>query len=364
MRFFRTFVSVFAVAALAACGGGSGGTVPQAGSDPGTRAPSGSTVAFQSVSLWVSYDPPQVNAFSTNGSGPVTPAKTLPSFPWSNSPGAPVPGIVDIAIAPDGTQYLLENRSATGGGPGWRLFAVAPGDNQPENTYGDDVDFPFAVGLGGDGIQVGYSDTNGVTTIATFAYAASNSPPIRTLQTTGTVLGFAEATDGYLYVLRTNHVDVYDQYSNGCCPVAEHQSASPRRTRDDKLEAVRGRAEQQHLRRRPARQQRDVRERVSAGVGQGVPAHRTAARGLRRVRLPGDHRRRAQPALRRDERAVLPVRARRAGRGRAAAPHDRFDASTPAVDGGRTEAVAVYTPVGTFRTLSFVPSYSARRCRR
>ena len=218
MRFFRTSIYAFAVVALTACGGG-GGAVPQAGNDPGTRAPSGSTVAYESASLWVSYDPPQVNAFSTNGNGPVTPAKTLPSFPWSNSPGAPVPGIVDIAIAPDGTQYLLENRSSTGGGPGWRLFAVAPGDNQPENTYGDDVDFPFAVGLGGDGIQVGYSDTNGVTTIATFAYAASNSPPIRTLQTTGTVLGFAEATDGYLYVLRPNHVDVYDQFSNGSSPV-------------------------------------------------------------------------------------------------------------------------------------------------
>lgn len=215
MRFFRTFISALSVVALAACGGGSGGgALPSAG-DPGTRAPSGSTVAFENATLWVGYEQ-QISAFSTNGNGAVTPAKTYAAFRWSNSIAAPFPGIVDVAIAPDGTQYLLENRSAAEGGPGWRLYAVAPGDNQPENTYGDDVNTPIAVGLGGDGIQVAYSDNStGATTIATFPYAASNAPPLRTLQLTGQVMGFNEATNGYLYVLRPNHVDVYDQFATG-----------------------------------------------------------------------------------------------------------------------------------------------------
>jgi hypothetical protein len=217
MRIFRTFTSVCALAALAACGGGSGGTVP-ATNDPGTRAPSGSTVAFEKTTLWVGYQL-QANAFSTNGNGPVTPEKTLPAFRWSSSIGAPFPAIIDVAIAPDGTQYLLENRSATGGGPGWRLYAVAPGSTEVENTYGDDVDFPFALGLGGDGIHVGYRDSNGVATIATYPYAASNAPPMRTFVSTTPVLGFAEGNDGHLYVARPGRVDVYDPTSTGCCPI-------------------------------------------------------------------------------------------------------------------------------------------------
>ncbi|MDQ6925306.1 MAG: hypothetical protein M3154_03620 [Candidatus Eremiobacteraeota bacterium] len=218
MRSFRTFLYAFAVVALAACGGGSGGGALPPASDPGTRDPSGSSVAFENTTLWVGYQQ-QVNAFSTKGNGPVTPAKTLPSFRWSNSIAAPVPGIVDVAIAPDGTQWLLENRSAAEGGPGWRLFAVAPGDNQPENTYGDDVTFPFALGLAGDGVMVGYRDSNGVTTIATYPYAANNAPPLRTFRSTGRVLGFAEGNDGHLYVARPNGVDVYDPTSNGCCAI-------------------------------------------------------------------------------------------------------------------------------------------------
>lgn len=217
MRSFRTFFCALAVVALAACGG-SGSTLTPAANDPGTRGPSGSTVAFQKDTLWVAYQT-QVNAFSTNGNGPVTPAKTLGSFRWTSSIAAPIPAVIDVAIAPDGTQWVLENRSAATGGPGWRLFAVAPGDTQPENVYGDDVNSPFALGLGGDGIMVGYRDANGVTTIATYPYAANMAPPIRTFTSTSAVLGFAEGGDGNIYVARSNRVDVYGPTSNGCCPI-------------------------------------------------------------------------------------------------------------------------------------------------
>jgi streptogramin lyase len=215
MRSFRTFLCAFAVATLAACGGGPGSSsLAPAGYDPGTRAPSGSSVAFEKATLWVGYEQ-QLSAFSTNGNGAVTPQESLSSFRWSTSGAAPVPGIVDVAIAPDGTQWLLENRSAAEGGPGWRLDAVAPGSTEVENTYGDDVNFPFAVGLAGDGIMVGYTDSNGITTIATYPYAASNAPPIRTFRTQAKVRGFYEGNDGHLYVARTNKIDVYRPDSNG-----------------------------------------------------------------------------------------------------------------------------------------------------
>jgi len=216
MRSFRTSLYALAVVALAACGG-SGGTLPTA-VDPGTRTPSGSTVAFQKTTLWVGYQT-QVNAFSTDGNGAVTRQKTLGSFSWPGSIAAPVPGIVDVAIAPDGTQWILENRSAATGGPGWRLFAVAPGDTQPENVYGDDVNMPFALGLGGDGVMVGYRGSNGTATIATYPYAANMAPPLRTWQSASQVLGFAEGGDGNIYVARANRVDVYGPTSNGCCPI-------------------------------------------------------------------------------------------------------------------------------------------------
>jgi hypothetical protein len=218
MRSFRTLLYALAVVALAACGGGSGSALTPASNDPGPRGPSGSTVAFQKATLWVGYQT-QVNAFSTDGNGPVTPQKSLGSFSWPGSIAAPVPGIVDVAIAPDGTQWILENRSAATGGPGWRLFAVAPGDSQPENVYGDDVNMPFALGLGGDGVMVGYRGSNGVATIATYPYAANMAPPLRTFQSTSQVLGFAEGGDGNIYVARPNRVDVYGPTSNGCCPI-------------------------------------------------------------------------------------------------------------------------------------------------
>jgi hypothetical protein len=214
MRSFRTFLfTAVAVVALAACGSG-GGTLPP--SDSGSIDPSGSSVAFEKATLWVAYGGGPIKAFPTNGNGPVTAEKTLPSFRWSQTPD--IPGIVDVAIAPDGTQWVLENRSFALGGRGWRLFAVAPGDSQPENVYGDDVNYPFALGLAADGIMVGLSTANG-DTIATYPYAASNAPAMRTFTSTDRILGFAESNDGHLYVSRPNRVDVYDATSTGCCPI-------------------------------------------------------------------------------------------------------------------------------------------------
>jgi hypothetical protein len=229
MSSFRTFLYALAVAALAACGGGSVAGLPPAASDLGTRAPSGSTIVFEKRTLWVAYAN-QVNAFSTGGSGAVTPQQTLGSLPWYDSSGVPIPGspgIVDVAVAPDGTRWVLENRDAFLGGPGWRLYAVAPGDTQPENTYGDDVNRPFALALGGDGPSVAYRSSDGTTTIATYAYAASNSAPVRTLHLTGQVLGYAAGNDGHFYVARPNAFDVYRPIPNGWALVRSIPTTTP-----------------------------------------------------------------------------------------------------------------------------------------
>lgn len=213
MRSFRTFLYALAVVALAACGGGgsAGALPPAAVSDPGTRDPSGSTVAFEKRTLWVSYGQ-AINTFSTDVGGPVTPLKRSGPFPWYNAQGVPIPalpGVVDLAIAPDGTRWLLESRDEFLGGSGWRLYAVAAHDNLPENTYGDDINRPFAFVLGGDGVMIGYSGASG-TTIVEYPYAASSKvPPLRTLNLTGSVRGFAAGNDGRYYVLRPNSIGVY-----------------------------------------------------------------------------------------------------------------------------------------------------------
>ncbi len=217
MSTFRTFLYALAVVALAACGSGSAGGLAPAVGDLGTRDPHGSSVAFEKRTLWVDYGT-QVNAFSTDGNGAVTPQKTLGSYPWYNAHGVPIPGlpgIVDVAIAPDGTRWVLENRDALQGGPGWRLYAIAPSDTQPENTYGDDVNKPFALAVGGDGMVVGYRSSDGTTTIATYPYAASNAPALRTLQIAGPVLGFAAGNDGLFDVVRPGSFDAYRPVSTG-----------------------------------------------------------------------------------------------------------------------------------------------------
>jgi hypothetical protein len=219
MRPFRTFFCALIVVALAACGGRSGSSsLAPTGYDPGTRDASGSTVAFEKATLWVADDT-LVSAYSTNDSGTPTPLQLLGSFAWTDKKGQPIPGIVDIAIAPDGTKWELENRDFAQGGPGWRLNAVAPHDTYPpENTYGDDVNRPFQLALAGDGVMVGYVNAvTGVEIIATYPYAANFVRPIRKFKTTG-MYAFASGNDGHLYVARSNEFDVYAPDSDGCCP--------------------------------------------------------------------------------------------------------------------------------------------------
>ncbi len=226
MRFFRTILSALTVVALAACGGGSGGgAVLPGGTDPGTRGAGGSTVAFQKDTLWVAYET-SVHAFSTDSNGPVTPLKSLGSFPWNGNRAFGIPGIVDIAVAPDGTQWELENRDFAEGGRGWRLNAVAPGAaTLPENTDGDDNSYPFAFALAGDGVMVGYN--NGSDVIATYPYGASNAQPLRTFTGTSRIYGFASGNDGHLYVARPTGFEVYDPTSTGCCPIRTITTNAP-----------------------------------------------------------------------------------------------------------------------------------------
>ena len=215
MQLYRTFFAALAVGVLAACGGGGGGgsAVPAAAIDPGTRGSGGSTVAFQKDTLWVAYET-RVNAFSTDSNGPVTPLKTLGSFPWNGNAAFGIPGIVDFAAAPDGTLWELENHDFALGGRGWRLNAVAPGATLPENTDGDDNSYPFAFALAGDGVMVGYDNT-----IATYPYGASNAQPLRTFTSATRIYGFASGNDGHLYVARPYGFEVYDPTSTGCCPI-------------------------------------------------------------------------------------------------------------------------------------------------
>jgi hypothetical protein len=222
MRPLRTFFYALAVAALAACGGGSGSSsLAPAGYDPGTRDPRGSTVAFEKATLWVA-DQTLSTAYSTNDSGTPTPLQYFGPVSWLDKKAQPIPGIVDIAIAPDGTKWELENRDFAEGGPGWRLNAFAPHDthNYPaENTYGDDVSSPFQLALAGDGVMVGYvKPLTQTQIIATYPYAANFVPPIRKFKTTG-MYAFASGNNGHLYVARSNEFDVYAPDSDGCCPL-------------------------------------------------------------------------------------------------------------------------------------------------
>ena len=226
MRFIRTFFSALAVAALAACGGGSGGALPTAATDPGMRDPSGSTVAFQDQTLWVAYDL-TAHAFSTDANGTVTPLATLGPFEWTNPRTASIPAIVDVAIAPDGTQWELENRDFALGGTGWRLNAVARRATTSENVEGANTDYPFAVALAGDGVMVGFRSATSNATIATYPYGKSNVAPIRTWQTTAPIISFASGNDGHFYVARTGGFDVYNPTSTGCCPVRSITTDTP-----------------------------------------------------------------------------------------------------------------------------------------
>ncbi len=224
MRSVRACFFALGLLTLAACGGGSSGSgpLPPAASDAGVREPSGSTVVFEHSTLWVGYEL-GINAYPTEANGPVTALKHLGDIPWHfiNGHAFPeFPGIVDLAVAPDGTKWVLENYDAFMGGVGWRLFAIGPGDTTPENVEGDDTSYPISVALGDDGVFVASSSRDGRSwTIAEYPYGASNAQPIRSIQTTSQVVGMAIGNEGHLYVARPSSVDVYGTTAGGCCPL-------------------------------------------------------------------------------------------------------------------------------------------------
>jgi hypothetical protein len=225
MSSFRAFLYALAVVALAACGGGGVSSsaavsvLPSAArADSDMRDPNGSSVAFEKATLWVGYSNPRINVFSTDGNGAVTPQWTVGYISWTPT-ATSIPAIVDVAIAPDGTQWILENRDFALGGSGWRLFAIARGSKTPEYVNGDDFHSPSRLGLAGDGVMVGLSDQNGARTIATYPYALSNAPATRVFEGTSSMGAFAEGNDGNLYVGRSDGYDVYRPDSTGCCPI-------------------------------------------------------------------------------------------------------------------------------------------------
>jgi hypothetical protein len=222
MRPIRTFLCALGLAALSACGGGgsSGGAVP-AGSAPGGIDPNGSTVSFQSGSLWVASEV-VINKYSTDADGAATPLVSLGGFPWYGEFGS-IPGPYDLAVAPDGTLWaLLGNNQLLGSGR-WEVLAYAPGETQganPENHYhGDGI--PFAFGLGGDGVLMEtFPFPDGSSTISTYPYAATEAPPIRTFAVSpGHRAGFVFGYNSRIYLATSNGFESYRADSNGCCPV-------------------------------------------------------------------------------------------------------------------------------------------------
>ncbi len=232
MRSFRTLLWTLAVVVLSACGGGSGSAVP-ATSDAETRAPSGSTIAYENRTLWVGYRQSQLNEWSTNASGSVNPARRFTgAWPWPNNQPNGYPVLSDVALAPDGTTWVLLRQATPDGRalPGWRLLAYSPGETNAandENIYGDDVQTAVALGLGGEGVEVGLAGPNGIATIATYAMASSNSPPFRTFQTSGSVIGFAAANPARIYLARPTGFEIYRQSSTGCCPLTTIVTDTP-----------------------------------------------------------------------------------------------------------------------------------------
>jgi hypothetical protein len=208
---------MLAAFALTACGGGGSSAVPT-GQTPngGGGDPQGTTIAFESGAVWVAYQT-RIDAFPVATSGSATPSATLGAWPWSTTGTGATPGIVDLAIAPDGTKWVLENRDFALGGAGWRMFAYAPPatDTRPENSYGADTGTPLAIGIAGDGVMVETVDTNGSYTIATYPYASNFPAATRTFTSGSRIVSFAEGNDSKLYVARPDRVDVYLPTADG-----------------------------------------------------------------------------------------------------------------------------------------------------
>ncbi|MBV9438466.1 MAG: hypothetical protein JOZ24_00590, partial [Candidatus Eremiobacteraeota bacterium] len=170
-----------ALLALSACAHAEGGSLP--GAADRALIPEGSTVAFESATLWAAYDLGSTRVFSANAGG-VPPLKhTYGGFSWPGDAGA-FPGGSDVAAAPDGTGWILLRHSAIEESRDWLLVALAPNERdpgRPENTYAGNG-YPLAFALGGDGVLVESIDvtTAAPAIIRTYPYAANMPAPLRT----------------------------------------------------------------------------------------------------------------------------------------------------------------------------------------
>jgi len=224
MRFLRTSFYALAVVALAGCGGGS--SLPAAsnfGSGP---------VGFDPGTIWVVHTG-SVAAYPVDGNGMVTPQAGL-QFPW---PGVVLstPGVTDVAVAPDGTPWVLLRYDLIEQNPGgWQLYGSVPRAGAPQSTAGANAGEAFGLAVGRDGILVGINDPApgfngpGVLSIATYPFAPNvKASAIRTFVDTGTMRGFATNSAGELYVARPDRLDVYASTSTGCCPIRTIMTSTP-----------------------------------------------------------------------------------------------------------------------------------------
>lgn len=224
MRSLQTFVCALAVIALAACGGG--------GSLPATTNTGTGPSAFEPGTIWV-VRTGEVAAYPVNGSGMVN-AEAALQFPW---PGVALsePGVTDVAVAPDGTPWVLLRYDIVVANPsGWQLYGAAPGGSAPQSTAGANSGEAFGLAIGRDGVMVGMYDlapgSNGprVTSIATYPFAANTkASEIRRFVDSGTMSGFATNSAGDIYVSRPDRIDVYASTSTGCCPIRTIMTATP-----------------------------------------------------------------------------------------------------------------------------------------
>lgn len=260
MRSFRIVLSAFAVVALAACGGsggsggaalpaasGGGGVVPPSSSARGITADgartvspdgmlevNGSTVAFERGTVWVGHGGINGSAteFSVNANGPVAPLRTFGGIPWIGDPVAES-NITDVAVAPDGTIWILMGNQGVFVSSKWRLVAFPPRAQNAtppniENTYDGDG-YPLALGLGGDGVMVMFNNHNDPTpTINTYPYAANDPAPIRTFHLPDQrQSGFALGNNGRIYLARSDGFESYRPESDGSHPLEHIVTAAP-----------------------------------------------------------------------------------------------------------------------------------------
>lgn len=228
MRSLPAVVTALGVLLLSGCGGG-GSTGPSG--VPQSVTPDGSTVGFESGTIWATYQRGSTTVFSTRANGSVTATHTYGPFAWPTDTGA-IPGGVDVAAAPDGTGWILLShwQADIQASHDWMLSAIAPNERdpgRPENTY-TGVGRPLAFGLGGDGVLVesigDATNSLGPAVIRTYPYASNTSIPMRTFTVPQADLqfaGFVFGQNSRIYLARPNGFEYYLAESDGSQPLKQ-----------------------------------------------------------------------------------------------------------------------------------------------